>query len=175
MLSPQEQDSKKVEDTPTLLVLPSPMAAVGPSAAALPRELIEGICRDLSDLSYQFSPVLPSLPTIEKGIYISALWKRLLPLFKGTVRASIHKILPGEEREAQIETLVHRFEVSGSITVVFIHAELTDENSLALVSSEVEGLPPLLPLPLVQVLNSDRMRLHKCLERSLVPRSGDPG
>jgi len=25
--------------------------------------------------------------------------------------------------------------------VVFIHAELTDENSLALVSSEVEGLP----------------------------------
>ena len=152
MLSPREQDSRKVEDIPALLVLPFPAAAVGPPAAALPRELIEGTCHDLSDLSYQFSPVLPSLPTMEKGIYISALWKRLLPLFKGTLRAGIHKILPGEEREAQTETLVHRFEVSGSITAVFIHAELTDENSLALVSSEVEGLPaPTVSIPCASV------------------------
>ena len=140
MISPREQDSRKVEDVPALLVLPFPAAAVGPSAAALPRQLIEGTCHDLSDLSYQFSSVLPSLPTMEKGIYISALWKRLLPLFKGTLRSGIHKVLPAEEREVQTETLVHRFEVSGSITAVFIHAELTDENSLALVSSEVEGL-----------------------------------
>ncbi|CUS14684.1 unnamed protein product, partial [Tuber aestivum] len=138
MLSPREQDSRNVEDVPALLVLPLPIARAGPSTAAPPRELIKGTCHDLSDLSYQFNPDLTSLPTIEKGIYISALWKRLLPLFKGALRASIHKVLPDEEREAQIETLVHRFEVSGSITVVFVHAELTVENSLALVSGEVE-------------------------------------
>ncbi|PWW78881.1 hypothetical protein C7212DRAFT_341498 [Tuber magnatum] len=132
-------DSRKVEDVPSLLVLPFPTAPAGPSTVALPEELVKGTCHDLSDLGYQFNPLLPSLPTIEKGIYISTLWKRLLPLFKGTLRASIHKVLPDEEREAQHETLVHRFEVSGSITVVFIHAELTDENSLALVASEVEG------------------------------------
>ncbi|RPA97972.1 hypothetical protein L873DRAFT_1836180 [Choiromyces venosus 120613-1] len=138
MLSPGKQDSRKAEDIPALLVLPFPMAPAGPSAAALPKELIKSTCHDLSDLSYQFSPVLSALPMIEKGMYISTLWKRLLPLFKGTLRASVHKILPDEEREAHVETLVHRFEASGSITVVFIHAELTDENSLALVSGEVE-------------------------------------
>ncbi|KAG0136698.1 hypothetical protein HOY82DRAFT_583267 [Tuber indicum] len=137
-LSPREQDSRKAEDVPALLVLPFPMVPAGPSFAAIPRRQIKGTYRDLADLSYQFNPSLSLLSTIERGIYVSTLWKRLLPLFKGTLRASIHKILPDEEREAQIEKLVHRFEVSGCLTVVFIHAELTDENSLPLVSREVE-------------------------------------